>query len=194
LSVDPVTFMSSGDPRFFNRYAYTFNDPVNLTDPDGNRPQPPPETPIIHKIKLAGQGFAAGLAVSAGGSVRGDSARPAIMNRGDLMAVSAGATLGGLLGSVAGTKGGGGAKSLGTAAKGARLADDALVARGGANITPESIANGTGTHPSAGVTGFSAESAGTSLCATCTFIPNNQVGVTTVGAVRNAGGDVVSTS
>jgi hypothetical protein len=26
------------DPRFFNRYAYTFNDPVNLTDPHGECP------------------------------------------------------------------------------------------------------------------------------------------------------------
>jgi len=33
--VDPVTFMETGDPRMFNRYAYTFNDPINHTDPDG---------------------------------------------------------------------------------------------------------------------------------------------------------------
>lgn len=38
LSVDPVTFMDTEDPRMFNRYAYTFNDPVNLIDPDGNKP------------------------------------------------------------------------------------------------------------------------------------------------------------
>ncbi len=36
LSVDPVTFLSSGEnPDYFNSYAYTFNDPVNNTDPDG---------------------------------------------------------------------------------------------------------------------------------------------------------------
>jgi len=35
LSVDPVTFMDSGHPGSFNRYAYTFNDPINHTDPDG---------------------------------------------------------------------------------------------------------------------------------------------------------------
>lgn len=34
--MDPVDFMSSGgDPGYFNRYAYTFNDPVNFTDPTG---------------------------------------------------------------------------------------------------------------------------------------------------------------
>jgi len=35
LSIDPVTFMDSGNPGSFNRYAYTFNDPVNKTDPTG---------------------------------------------------------------------------------------------------------------------------------------------------------------
>ncbi len=38
LSVDPVTFMDSGgDPRYFNRYAYTANDPINATDPTGRQ-------------------------------------------------------------------------------------------------------------------------------------------------------------
>ncbi len=35
LSVDPVTFMDTGDPRYFNRYAYVANDPINLTDAHG---------------------------------------------------------------------------------------------------------------------------------------------------------------
>jgi RHS repeat-associated protein len=36
LSIDPVDFIGSGgDPRYFNRYAYTANDPVNLIDPTG---------------------------------------------------------------------------------------------------------------------------------------------------------------
>jgi len=35
LSIDPVGFMETGNPNFFNRYAYTFNDPINLTDPSG---------------------------------------------------------------------------------------------------------------------------------------------------------------
>ena len=39
LSIDPQTMLSQNlDPRFFNRYAYTFNDPVNLTDPHGECP------------------------------------------------------------------------------------------------------------------------------------------------------------
>ena len=36
-----MDFMSSGgNPQYFNRYAYTFNDPVNNLDPDGNQVAP----------------------------------------------------------------------------------------------------------------------------------------------------------
>ncbi|WP_417474262.1 RHS repeat domain-containing protein, partial [Luteimonas mephitis] len=38
LSVDPVTAYSNGDMRFFNRYAYAFNNPYKFTDPDGRCP------------------------------------------------------------------------------------------------------------------------------------------------------------
>jgi len=45
LSIDPVTFVSSGNPIYFNRYAYTGNDPINFIDPLGQsrlRPNLPP--------------------------------------------------------------------------------------------------------------------------------------------------------
>ena len=35
LSVDPVTFMDLPEPGQFNRYAYTWNNPINATDPTG---------------------------------------------------------------------------------------------------------------------------------------------------------------
>jgi len=35
LSIDPVTFLDTGDTRYFNRYAYVGNDPINNIDPDG---------------------------------------------------------------------------------------------------------------------------------------------------------------
>nr|NYT98718.1 flavoredoxin [Stenotrophomonas sp. SbOxS2] len=78
----------------------------------------------------------------------------------------------------------------------ARLVNNSLVVRGGSGQGANSvagIAKGTGPHP-AGPFGFSAESAnGASFCQLCSNITHNQVGVTTVGQVRAAGGDVIST-
>lgn len=73
------------------------------------------------------------------------------------------------------------------------IPDDALVVRGGRN-RPEDIRRGTGTHPS-GVTGVSVECAsGMSVDRLAVAIPHGQVGVTTAGQVRAAGGDVIRTS
>ncbi len=73
------------------------------------------------------------------------------------------------------------------------IPDDALVVRGGRS-RPEDIARGTGTHPS-GVTGVSMEcAAGTSVAQLANGIPHPRVGVTTVGQVGAAGGDVIRTS
>lgn len=74
-----------------------------------------------------------------------------------------------------------------------RIPDDALVVRGGRNL-PSDLERGTGTHPS-GVTGVSVECApGLPVDDLARDIPHGQVGVTTVGAVRAVGGDVVRTS
>jgi hypothetical protein len=74
-----------------------------------------------------------------------------------------------------------------------RLSDDAWVVRGGRNL-PEDIERETATHP-CGVTGVSVESAdGFPVASLAKPIPHGQIGVTTVGAVRVAGGDVVPTS
>lgn len=65
--------------------------------------------------------------------------------------------------------------------------------RGGRN-RPEDIERGTAIHPS-GVTGVSVESAsGVSVAELAGMIPHGQVGLTTVGAVRKAGGDVIRTT
>ena len=40
LSVDPVTFMDTGNPDYFNRYMYTANNPVNMVDSNGEFFQP----------------------------------------------------------------------------------------------------------------------------------------------------------
>ena len=74
-----------------------------------------------------------------------------------------------------------------------RIPDEALVVRGGRN-QPEDLRRGTRTHPS-GVTGASVECAeGSSVEELTAAIPHGQVGVTTVGAIRAAGGDVVRTA
>jgi hypothetical protein len=74
-----------------------------------------------------------------------------------------------------------------------RIPDEALVVRGGHN-QPDDLRRGMRTHPS-GVTGASVECAdGLSVEALAAAIPHGQVGVTTVGAIRAAGGDVLQTS
>ncbi len=74
-----------------------------------------------------------------------------------------------------------------------RLPDDSWVIRGGQNRAAD-IERGFGTHPS-GATGISVESGpGLSVEELAGGVPHGQVGVTTVGQVRAAGGDVVKTS
>lgn len=73
------------------------------------------------------------------------------------------------------------------------IPDEAVVVRGGRN-RPIDIIRGTATHPS-GVTGISVEcAAGVPVADLATAIPHGQIGVTTVRAVRQMGGDVVRTS
>jgi hypothetical protein len=74
-----------------------------------------------------------------------------------------------------------------------RIPDEALVVRGGRN-QPVDLRRGIQTHP-IGVTGASVEcGSGMSVEELAVFIPHGQVGVTTVGTVRAAGGDVVRTN
>jgi hypothetical protein len=74
-----------------------------------------------------------------------------------------------------------------------RIPDEALVVRGGQN-RPEDLERGTGTHPS-GVTGVSVESAvGVTVAELAAAIPHRQIGVTSVGDVRQLGGDVIRTA
>jgi hypothetical protein len=74
-----------------------------------------------------------------------------------------------------------------------RIPDVALVVRGGRN-QPDDLRRGLRTHP-CGVTGASVEGAeDLTVEELARAIPHGQVGVTTVGTVRAAGGDVVRTS
>jgi RHS repeat-associated protein len=86
----------------------------------------------------------------------------------------------------------GGISDAGKVVDATKISDDATVVRGGLN-TPEAIAKGTGTHPS-GVTGVSVECGNCSVEELAKPLPHSKIGVTTVGDVRNAGGDVIRTS
>ena len=74
-----------------------------------------------------------------------------------------------------------------------RIPDEAVIVRGGRNLSAD-LRRGTRTHPS-GVTGASVECAeGMSVEELAAAVPHGQMGVTTAGVVRAAGGDVVRTS
>jgi hypothetical protein len=74
-----------------------------------------------------------------------------------------------------------------------RIPDEAVVVRGGRNRSKD-IQRGIGTHPS-GVTGISVEcGVGLEIAQLSMAIPHKQIGVTTVRAIREAGGDVIRTS
>jgi hypothetical protein len=73
------------------------------------------------------------------------------------------------------------------------LPDEAWVVRGGSNRV-EDLERGMKRHPS-GISGASVESAaGLPIEELAASLPHGRVGVTTVGQVRRAGGDVVSTT
>src|SRR5712692_372607 len=74
-----------------------------------------------------------------------------------------------------------------------RIPGEAVLVRGGRNL-PADLRRGTRTHPS-GVTGASVECAeGMLVGELAAALPHRQIGMSTVGAVRAAGGDVVRTS
>jgi hypothetical protein len=74
-----------------------------------------------------------------------------------------------------------------------RISDEASVVRGGRN-QPADLRRGTGVHPS-GITGVSVECAEKmSVKDLAASLPHSQIGVTTAGAIRAAGGDVVRTT
>ncbi len=87
---------------------------------------------------------------------------------------------------------GGEGETPGVEPAGTPIPNEALVVRGGIN-TPKTVEAGLGTHPS-GVTGYSVECGTCSVKDLSTNLRNNQIGVTTVGEIRSAGGDVIRTS
>lgn len=175
ISQDPIGFAAG-----VNHYAYVGNNPANFVDPMGLDGGNPFLDALQTALDFAGMipGLGEPLDLINGGIslARGDYAGAALSMAAAIPFV----------GEVAG------ASKIARSAS--RLADDALVVRGGRNL-PESFANGSGvTLDSAGrLNGVSVNSAPGRTVQELSSVntPHNQIGVTTVGDIRAAGGDVI---
>ena len=181
LSTDPDPVNGLGTN--FNRYAYAGNNPYKYVDPDGR---------IVDTILDVG--FVAYSSYTL-------ATEPSWTNAAALGADIVGAIVPFATGLGAGVRaanvGADAARGVNTASDASRIADDALVVRGGA-ATPnggnliEGIAANIEKGAANGIDGFSAEArTGASLCELCANIPQNSVGVTTAGKIRQLGGDVI---
>lgn len=181
-----------------NLYAYVHNDPLDGVDPTGNDDSP--WSMAQADASVTPQGVAAMLGGIADGlSIGGATGNAAFFGNASDPSVQSGYRAGtliatgitfGLLGASAISSAAEAEASLATSTTSA-IPSSNVVARGGANITADSIAQGT-SDTSVG-RGFSANSAPT-LPEAATDIRNNQVGVTTAGDIRAAGGEVHATS
>jgi RHS repeat-associated protein len=168
VSKDPMGF-DEKNMQSFNRYAYANGNPYRFLDPNGR------ESIGIRAQERAQIEF-----------LKGNISEQQLKDVYE--AQQAGAILGVLIDGVVS-----GIARLAVDAATDGLADSALVCRGG-TCTAERFAQGKGvtTDAAGNLDGVSVNSAnGKSLEELTTSIPNKQVGRTTVGDVRKAGGDVV---
>ncbi len=202
-------------PRLSNLYTFDLNNPVRYLDPDGLCPLNmcygpgggnPYESPILNKVvevsnkaarvatavavaavKVAAVAatatVCAGCAVVLAGALAGGSTEGQILGE-TLLATTA-------LGKGSSPKGGGAAGGGGRAATGGgRVADSAVVCRGG-TCTAERFSKGTGvTTDAKGKLHGVSVNAGETLEEASKGIKNKQVGASTAGDVRAAGGEV----
>jgi hypothetical protein len=173
LSIDPVT-TDSNTGGSFNRYSYANNNPYKYIDPDGRDPDSifPLITP--ERSAAAAQHWA-NKQVATGNVLYAVPGVVATMLSQNMETVATAALM---------LKGGG--------AKAGTLPDSALVVRGGVNTAAQyAKASGSQIEANGTVSGVSVNSAaGKSVEALSKTIPNGQVGVTTVGMIREAGGSV----
>jgi RHS repeat-associated protein len=184
LTVDPVAGYLI-EPQSLNRYVYVANNPLNATDPTGRerlrKAMPPPKLPpgavneAWQKIdaaltKVAGVVVDVGVLFDMVAMLPETGDEPLVEGAAEKLETDVDEVLG----------------------RGDSLPDDALVVRGGQN-QPQNFENGSGVTRDADgrLQGVSVNSApGKTVQELSKTIPNGQVGVTTVGQVRQAGGTV----
>lgn len=212
LSPDPVA-PTPGNVFDFSRYAYASNNPINHVDPDGQQDtmsigwwtgnaimaqQSPQQVQRLNEQNTA-------QAKAIIGAIAAFSASPAAAYLGRTATAVASTTLQtgslttGLLVNSESVLTSTAIVSEGVAAANgvpSPFSAEALVVRGGgaANQSAAKIDAAIGPSRTAGVTGFSAQcNGGTCLSELGSVLRNREVGVTTVGAIQAAGGDVVAT-
>jgi hypothetical protein len=85
------------------------------------------------------------------------------------------------------------ASAMGSVSEMAVIADEALVVRGGTNTAEQLIKGAEHVDADGMVHGVSVNSAnGKSVAELAAGLPHNKIGVTTAGAIRQAGGDVLA--
>lgn len=187
----PVPYADFNNPQSLNLYSYVRNNPLSRTDPDGHETQftlTPEQTMEAGYVIGNLSGGVAIFAVNAGIGITNRvrqglnllggnySEIPRIELENSLQAIGSDLAMAVLV--PGGRKGG--------------LPNEAVVVRGGLNKA-ENFANGSGVtiNASGNLQGVSVNSAaGKSVTELSQGIMNNKVGVTTVGQVRAAGGNV----
>jgi len=212
LSVDPSS-PSAGNTFNFGRYGYASNNPIANIDPNGKQStfdagnwtgvaamsqQSPQQVQRANEINAAQAGaIANSMAALATGPAGGFVVRTAASVFTDTMAT--GSLAAGLMMNGSAVAASGSIVAEGVAATNgvpSPFSAEALVVRGGnaANQTAAKIDGAIMESRTPGVVGFSCQcDGGTNLSVLGSSLRNNQLGVTTVGAIRAAGGDVVST-
>ncbi|ARU26092.1 RHS repeat domain-containing protein [Cellvibrio sp. PSBB006] len=186
LAMDPVSF-HEGNIQSFNLYAYGNNNPYRYDDPNGESPK----EFLFETVPAFGQSMYAMGQVFVGLATNDWAMYYA---GGDRLRELQSSNIDALVSGVSPPLVGDAFKLARNADKiQDRLPDNALVCRGG-TCTADRFASGSGVKTDAAgkLDGVSVNSAsGRTLEDLTVGIPHPQVGVTTVGDVRRAGGDVV---